>query len=77
MRIFQEKVICVMKDNGVLQDMTDLEMVVSDLRAYFVTALMAYQREKLYMLTMSYNQHVFRFDRDLGRKRLCNVSKCD
>lgn len=63
-RIFQGKVICVMKDNGVLQNMTDLEMVVSDLRAYFVTALMAYQREKLYMLTMSYNRHVFRFDRE-------------
>ncbi len=61
-RIFQDNVLCVMKDDGRLLDMTDVELAVSNLRTYFVTSLMAYQREKFYMLTTSYNRHVFRFD---------------
>ena len=61
-RILQNKILCVMKDDGRLLNMTDVELAVSNLRTYFVTSLMAYQREKLYMLTTSYNRHVFRFD---------------
>lgn len=61
-QISQNKILCVMKDDGKLLNMTDVELAVSNLRAYFVTSLMAYQREKFYMLTTSYNRHVFRFD---------------
>ena len=61
-QISQNKILCVMKDDGKLLNMTDVELAVSNLRTYFVTSLMAYQREKFYMLTTSYNRHVFRFD---------------
>lgn len=51
------------KDNGIIVDMTDIEQKLSDLRSYVVSSLMANQRDKLYVLTVSFNRHAFKFPR--------------
>lgn len=51
------------KDDGVVVDMTDLEQKMTDLRAYLVTSFMAGQSAKNYVLTLSFNRHVFKFAR--------------
>jgi len=76
-QILQDKILCVMKDDGKLLDMTDVELAVSNLRTYFVTSLLAYQREKFYMLTTSYNRHVFRFDMEKLSPRASVSTKYD
>ena len=54
----------VIKDDGVLMDLTDFEQRVTDLRMYLVNMFMTVQEDKCYLLTSSYNRHVFRFDRN-------------
>ena len=54
----------VIKDDGVLMDLTDFEQRVTDLRMYFVNMFMTVQEDKCYLLTSNYNRHVFRFDRN-------------
>lgn len=55
--------VLVIKDDGKIMDLTDLEQSVTGLRAYLVNMFMTVQREKQYLLTSNYNRHVFRFDR--------------
>lgn len=59
--IEKDFVIVFYKDDGAIMDMTDLEQSVSDLRAYVVTSLMSVQKKKAYVLTESFNRHVFKF----------------
>ena len=54
----------VIKDDGVLMDLTDFEQRVTDLRMYLVNMFMTVQEDKCYLLTSNYNRHVFRFDRN-------------
>ena len=61
--IREKDFVLVIKDDGKIMDMTDLESSVTDLRAYLVNMFMTFQREKQYLLTSNYNRHVFRFDR--------------
>lgn len=51
----------IVKDNGVIMDVTDLERAVTDLRAYLVNMFMSTHVDKVYLLTSSYNRHVFNF----------------
>ena len=55
--------VLVIKDDGKIMDLTDLEQSVTGLRAYLVNMFMTVQREKQYLLTSNYNRHVFRFER--------------
>lgn len=57
----ENSVSLILKNSGKLLDMTNLEMSVSNLRAYMVTSLMVYQEKRAYVLTTSYNRHVFEF----------------
>lgn len=52
------------KDDGIIVDMTDLEQKLSDLRSYVVSSFMANHRDKLYVLTVSFNRHAFRFPKE-------------
>jgi len=62
-QIRQDDFVIVIKDDGKVMDMTDLERAVTDLRSYLVNMFMTVQREKQYLLTSNYNRHVFRFNR--------------
>jgi hypothetical protein len=53
----------VIKDDGKIMDLTDLEQSVTGLRMYFVNMFMTVQREKQYLLTSNYNRHVFHFEK--------------
>lgn len=54
---------CVMKDEGPYMDLTKADVKISDLRMYLVNSLMVNHDDKTYILTTSYNRHVFRFPR--------------
>lgn len=54
---------CVMKDEGTYMDLTKADVKISDLRMYLVNSLMVNHDDKTYILTTSYNRHVFRFPR--------------
>ena len=51
------------KDDGVIRDLTDLEQSITDLRIYLINMFMSTHHEKLYLRTVNYNRHVFRFER--------------
>ena len=53
----------VIKDDGKIMNLTDLEQSVTGLRMYFVNMFMTVQREKQYLLTSNYNRHVFHFEK--------------
>ena len=61
LQVRRDDFLLVIKDDGKLMDLTDLERSVTDLRAYLVNMFMTVQREKHYLLTTSCNRHVFRF----------------
>lgn len=55
------------KDDGIIVDMTDLEQTLSGLRSYVVSSFMANHNDKLYVLTVSFNRHAFKFPRNNRR----------
>lgn len=59
----KEDFFVVIKDDGKIMDLTDLEQSVTGLRMYFVNMFMTVQREKQYLLTSNYNRHVFHFEK--------------
>ena len=61
LQVLQGEFLLVIKDDGKLMDLTDLERSVTGLRAYLVNMFMKVQRDKHYLLTTSCNRHVFRF----------------
>ena len=61
LQVLQGEFLLVIKDDGKLMDLTDLERSVTGLRAYLVNMFMTVQRDKHYLLTTSCNRHVFRF----------------
>lgn len=61
--IGKQYVHAIFKDNGRVLDLTDLEQELSDLRAFLITSLMASHKEKMYLITVSFNRHMFRFPR--------------
>ena len=66
----EDDVIVFYKDNGIIIDMTDLEQKLSDLRSYVVSSFMANHNDKLYVLTVSFNRHAFKFPRYRPATRL-------
>ena len=61
LQVLHGEFLIVIKDDGKLMDLTDLERSVTGLRAYLVNMFMKVQRDKHYLLTTSCNRHVFRF----------------
>lgn len=62
--IDDEGVVVIYKDDGKILDMTDLEQEITNLRSFVLTSLMASQRMKSYLLTLSINRLVFKFPRN-------------
>lgn len=58
-----EEVCLILRDSGVIFDITDTDLYVSSLRAYVVAGVMVRQKKKAYLTTTGYNRNVFRLSR--------------
>ena len=53
----------ILRDDGVIFDITDAEADVSSLRQFVVAGIMEKQQHKKYLKTSGLNRNVFRFAR--------------
>ena len=53
----------ILRDSGVIFDLTDVDSKLDSFRQYIVSSLMLYQENKLYMTTTGYNRNEFFFSR--------------
>ena len=61
--IVKEDITMILRDDGVIFDMTDVEADVSSLRQFVVASIMERQEGKKYLKTTGINRNVFRFER--------------
>ena len=60
--IVKEDITMILRDDGVIFDMTDVEADVSSLRQFVVASIMERQEGKKYLKTTGINRNVFRFE---------------
>ena len=56
-----DDLLLVMKDNGIVFDVTDADIPVSSLRSFTLSCIMKHQAEKINMTTLCCNRNAFRF----------------
>ena len=61
--IMDEEITMILRDDGVIFDITDAEADVSSLRQFVVAGIMEKQQQKKYLKTSGLNRNVFRFAR--------------
>lgn len=60
-RIDEENVQLILRDSGIIFDVTDADMNISSMRVFVVSSIMEHQDEKMHFITTSYNRNAFRF----------------
>ena len=53
----------IIRDNGIIFDITDTDCKISSIRSYVVANMMIHQQKKMHLVTTSYNRNIFRFDK--------------
>lgn len=53
----------IIRDNGIIFDVTDADCNISSIRSYVVANMMIHQQKKMHLVTTSYNRNIFRFDK--------------
>ncbi len=59
-----DDVCLILRDSGVIFDITDTDLYVSSLRAFVVAGVMERQKKKAYLTTTGYNRNVFRLPKE-------------
>jgi len=62
---FSDDILLVLKDDGILFDITDSDMQVSSLRAFTVASIMEHHAQRVNMTTLCCNRNAFRFPREV------------
>ena len=60
--IIKDDIQLIIRDNGVIFDITDEDSKISSLRSYVVANIMSSQQRKFHLVSTSYNRNIFCFD---------------
>lgn len=61
--IIKDDIQLIIRDNGVIFDITDEDSKISSLRSYVVANIMSSQQRKFHLVSTSYNRNIFCFDK--------------
>lgn len=61
--VTDDEITMILRDDGVIFDITDVDADVSSLRQYVVSGIMERQKDKKYLKTSGLNRNIFRFER--------------